>query len=972
MKDFTDVIYEKSIELFGVKQKRQVRNNEGMISRRQREINQLKREKKLLRKRWKRAQENEKAGLAELRQSLGRRLSALMKAERFRIKKRDQRNARFQFIKDPFKYGRNLLDPPKSGTLQADKATLDEYFRSAFRDPRGDQQLEERTDLPEIPLPNFSFREGMISLLEVTQFLYRTRNRSAPGPNGVPYLVYKKCPEVLRLLHSLLVGSWERRRIESEWQRAEGIFIPKEKDSKEIHQFRPISLLNVEGKIFFAVLARRLTSYVIQNNYIDRSVQKGGVPGVPGCIEHSSVIWEALKRAKENRLSLHIVWLDFANAYGAVRHQLLWKTLRSHHVPNFVIEMLQQYFGHFKLRLSTSSCSTEWFQLEVGIAMGCSISPILFVLAMQLLLNAVGSRVEEAYVGKGILMPSVKAFMDDTTLVLNKCISMRRALDAFSGLLSWCGMSFKATKSRSLSLRRGKIDDNVTFSVAGNRIPTLREEPVKSLGRWYDDSLNDTGRCSEVLRSAFEDMKKIDAAPLQSRFKLWLLQFVLLPRLLWPLSMYEMSLPLVEKLERRMNKFTRKWLGLPPGFSSVALYSKTAKLRLPLKSLVEEFKINKIRTQLMLDNSSDQRIVEMGPLVKSGKKWVARKEIAEAEASLRWTERVGAVQQDKRGLGSTHRIWWSKASTSERTSLVIQERKKAIESQRMIKFVQLSQQGDWTTWENAVQRSLSWKDIWQYTPLRLSFLIRSVYDQLPSSSNLRRWKLKDDDSCMLCGQSETLIHVLSCCSFSLSHGRYTWRHNQVLRKLLDFVKEACKKAKTRGIQQKRKIYFLREGNLKFHRFRSTRDFECVMGAADDWSVSADLDGERKFPEAVRSSGLKPDIIVYSGLAKTMFLIELSVPWESNMESSNIFKEERYRDLACDLNAKGFRTEIFAVEVGVRGLVSSSMLKLLKALGFSNREKTRAIKEISQTAEAASFWIFANRKKKALQDAHEMV
>ena len=63
-----------------------------------------------------------------------------------------------------------------------------------------------------------------------------------------------------------------------------------------------------------------------------------------------------------------------------------------------------------------------------------------------------------------------------------------------------------------------------------------------------------------------------------------------------------------------------------------------------------------------------------------------------------------------------------------------------------------------------------------------------------------------------------------------------------------------------------------------------------MGAADDWSVSADLDGERKFPEAVRSSGLKPDIIIYSDLAKTMLLIELSVPWESNMESSNIFKE----------------------------------------------------------------------------------
>ena len=34
-----------------------------------------------------------------------------------------------------------------------------------------------------------------------------------------------------------------------------GPFIPKERDSVEINQFIPISLLNVEGKVFFSVVA---------------------------------------------------------------------------------------------------------------------------------------------------------------------------------------------------------------------------------------------------------------------------------------------------------------------------------------------------------------------------------------------------------------------------------------------------------------------------------------------------------------------------------------------------------------------------------------------------------------------------------------------------------------------------------------------------------------------------------------------
>ena len=61
---------------------------------------------------------------------------------------------------------------------------------------------------------------------------------------------------------------------------------PKEKDSRKIGQFRPISLLNVEGKIFFSVIAERMTRFVINNGYVNTSIQKVGVPGFPGCIEH--------------------------------------------------------------------------------------------------------------------------------------------------------------------------------------------------------------------------------------------------------------------------------------------------------------------------------------------------------------------------------------------------------------------------------------------------------------------------------------------------------------------------------------------------------------------------------------------------------------------------------------------------------------------------------------------------------------
>ena len=97
---------------------------------------------------------------------------------------------------------------------------------------------------------------------------------------------------------------------------------------------------------------------------------------------------------------------------------------------------------------------------------------------------------------------------------------------------------------------------------------------------------------------------------------MWLFQFALLPRL--P-TIYEIGLSTVEGLEKKVNRCIRPWLGLPPGMSSVALSCKNTKSRLPLRSIVEECKVSKIRTQWMLNNSADIRICEIKPLLRTEK-----------------------------------------------------------------------------------------------------------------------------------------------------------------------------------------------------------------------------------------------------------------------------------------------------------------------------------------------------------------
>jgi len=62
---------------------------------------------------------------------------------------------------------------------------------------------------------------------------------------------------------------------------AEGVCIPKEEGSTHLP-----AVLRQRSKVFSAV-SKRLCTYLAKNTYIHTSVQKGGIPGMSGCLEPS-------------------------------------------------------------------------------------------------------------------------------------------------------------------------------------------------------------------------------------------------------------------------------------------------------------------------------------------------------------------------------------------------------------------------------------------------------------------------------------------------------------------------------------------------------------------------------------------------------------------------------------------------------------------------------------------------------------
>ena len=168
--------------------------------------------------------------------------------------------------------------------------------------------------------------------------------------------------------------------------------------------------------------------------------------------------------------------------------------------------------------------------------------------------------------------------MDDLTLTTTTHVRARWMLTALTDVASWGRMKFKAVKSRSLVIRKGQTTESFKLYVQNEEIPPIVASPIKCLGKWFDVSLHDRDNVRKIERQVEDGLKKIDSCGLPGLFKAWLYHYALLPRLIWPLVLYEVPSTSVEALERITSRHLRKWLGVPPSFTSIGLYWKTNKL----------------------------------------------------------------------------------------------------------------------------------------------------------------------------------------------------------------------------------------------------------------------------------------------------------------------------------------------------------------------------------------------------------
>ena len=233
---------------------------------------------------------------------------------------------------------------------------------------------------------------------------------------------------------------------------------------------------------------------MITNGYLDPSAQKAYIQGINGCIENVQVVQEVINHAKANHRTVHLTWFDLIDAFGSLSHVLIRHVLRHYHIPAVIVSYISDIYAKLRGKVVTPNWESDVFDFLRGTFQGDPFSGTIFLVTFNPLIEFIkkfkvkqGYKIEETHENITSTTHIITTpFADDFNLISRDKYLHQKLISEIILKSSSMGLTFKASKCRSLSICAGQVK-NVTFVMKDSNggeihIDTVHQRPMKFLG----------------------------------------------------------------------------------------------------------------------------------------------------------------------------------------------------------------------------------------------------------------------------------------------------------------------------------------------------------------------------------------------------------------------------------------------------------------------------------------------------------
>ena len=332
------------------------------------------------------------------------------------------------------RYRKNSISSLKlpDGSLVTDHVGKANELFNTYRERLGKKgEFEMKYDLSRI-IKKVEGLEGVTTPFtheEIDTVVREMPSDRAPGPDGFNGCFLKSCWHIIkhnfyRLCNDFYEGTIDLKSLNSGFI----TLIPKTQSPETANDFRPITLLNCCLKLITKLLANRLQKLVLK--IIHRN-QYGFLKGrsIQDCLAWA---FEYIHQCQSSGRACCILKLDFAKAFDTIQHEPMIEIMKH-------MGFDEKWLGWIKCIFSSGSSSVllngapgKLFDCLCGVRQGDPLSPLIFVLAADLLQSAINDATRNGLLQ--LPLPTsdsnypVIQYADDTIAVLPASVSQAQVL----------------------------------------------------------------------------------------------------------------------------------------------------------------------------------------------------------------------------------------------------------------------------------------------------------------------------------------------------------------------------------------------------------------------------------------------------------------------------------------------------------------------------------------------------------------
>ena len=194
-----------------------------------------------------------------------------------------------------------------------------------------------------------------------------------------------------------------------------------------------------------------------------------------------------------------MAFIDFKKAYDSIDRGLLWSKMASIGIGNKVLSAIKGIYQNVSCCVKINGLDTNWFEVTTGLKQGCLLSPLLFNIYINDLVNVLKENCQGVKIGGENVC--VLMYADDLALIAQNERDLQKMLDT---LFNWCEqwrIKVNTGKSEIVHFRQSRSSQTKVQFKYGNSVLNLVKF-YKYLGIVLNEFLDYAYTAAMVAKSA--------------------------------------------------------------------------------------------------------------------------------------------------------------------------------------------------------------------------------------------------------------------------------------------------------------------------------------------------------------------------------------------------------------------------------------------------------------------------------------